>query len=116
MYVKVTETCGHIYSDQTDRFQVQSSHGYKYILIFYNVGSNAIISCQLKTNDGRGVMDNILNVITLLTAQGYNSKLYQLDNEIRTKLKTLLKLAFIKFQLVSPNNQRCNAAKQAIQT
>ena len=36
MYVKVTEVCGHIYSDQTGRFQVQSRCGYKYTLIFYD--------------------------------------------------------------------------------
>ena len=48
VYVKVTEACEHIYSDQTGQFPVQSSRGYKYILILYDVDSNAIISHHQK--------------------------------------------------------------------
>ena len=68
------------------------------------------------TRDGCEIMDHMLNVIMLLIAQGDHPKLYQLNNETKNKLKTLLKLTFIEFQLVPPNNHRCDAAKQAIQT
>ena len=103
MYWQVTESCGHIYSDQTGRFPVQSSRGYKYVLILYDVDSNAIISRPLKTREGREITDNLLEVITLLISRGYHPKLFRLDNEITNKLKTLLRLASIDFQLVPPH-------------
>ena len=116
MFVKATKACGHIYSDQTGRFLVQSSRGYKYILIFYNLDSNAILWRPLKTREGHEIMDNILEVITMLISRGYHSKLYCLDYKITSKLKTLLHLAFIDFQLLSPNIHQRNTAKHAIQT
>ena len=116
MYIKVTEAYGHIYSDQTCQFPVQSSCRYKYILISYDVDSNTIISRPLKTKEGREIIDNLLKVMTLLISQGYHSKLFRLDNEITKKLKTLLCLASIDFQLVPPHCHRRNAAECPIQT
>ena len=87
MYVKVIEACGHIYSNQTSRFLVQSSRGYKCALIFYNVDSNAIIFQPLETRDGREIIDQILNVITMLISRGCHPKLYRLDNKITKKVE-----------------------------
>ena len=77
--------------------------------------SSAIISRPLKTREGHEITDNLLEVITLKISRGYHPKLFSLDNEITNKLKTLLCLASIDFQLVPPHCHR-NAAKQSIQT
>ena len=115
MYVKFTEACGHIYNDQTGQFLVQYSNGYKYLSIFCGVDSNTIILRPLKIRDRCEIMNNILEVITLLISQECHPKFYHLDNKITNNLKTLLKSAFVNFQLVPSHNHQQNAAQRAIQ-
>ena len=53
LYVRCIDTTGKVYSDQTGHFPVISTRGYKYILIFYDVDSNAIIHRPLKSKEGK---------------------------------------------------------------
>jgi hypothetical protein len=45
----INEPTGQIYMDQTGRFPVQSSRGYKYIIILYDHDSNAILAEPMKS-------------------------------------------------------------------
>ena len=47
-FPKVTECSNKIYTDQTGRFPVTSSRGYKYIMIAYEYDSNNILAETLK--------------------------------------------------------------------
>ena len=76
LYVKSINTTGKVYSDQTGHFPVTSTRGYKYILIFYDVDSNAIISRPLNIKKGKELLDNIKEILQLLIARGYHPTLY----------------------------------------
>jgi hypothetical protein len=45
----IKEPTGQICTDQTGRFSVQSSHGYKHIMILYDYDSNAILAEAMKS-------------------------------------------------------------------
>ena len=102
MYVKCIENTGQVYSDQTGHFPVMSTRGYKYILIFYDVDSNAIISRPLKSKQGKELLENITEVLQLLISRGYHPTLYRLDNEIIKNSLLNLDLMGINYQLVHP--------------
>ena len=116
MYVRCIEATGKVYSDQTGHFPVISTRGYKYILIFYDVDSNCIISRPLRTKTGKELLENIKEILHLLIARGYHPTLYRLDNEISENTKLNLLMMGINFQLVPPKCHRRNAAERAIQT
>ena len=82
MYVEFVDYTGQVYSHQTGNFPVMSTHGFKYILIFYDVDSNAIISRPLKSKKGKELLENITEILQLLISRGYHPTLYRLDNEI----------------------------------
>ena len=50
IFLKVTEYSNKIYTDQTGRFPVISSRGYKYIMIAYDYDSNNILAETLKSS------------------------------------------------------------------
>ena len=60
IYVQPVTLTGSIHSDQTGQFPVQSSRGYKYIMVVYHYDSNAIIAEPLRSREG----DELLRVYT----------------------------------------------------
>ena len=51
------EQAGRIYTNQTGRFPVTSSLGNKYVMIFYNYDTNAILAQPLKNQRGVEILN-----------------------------------------------------------
>ena len=70
-----------IYSDQTGAFPFPSSRGYRYILIEYDVDSNAIMTCLLKSKKSIKMNIVLLGLINHLTKKGFKPNYWIMDNE-----------------------------------
>ena len=116
LYVQCIEATGKVYSDQTGHFPVTSTRGYKYILIFYNVDSNAIIPRPLKSKEGKELLEKISEILQLLISRGYHPTIYRLDNEVSKNALLNLNNMGITYQLVPPRCHRRNATERAIQS
>jgi hypothetical protein len=79
-----TIDAGQIYTDQTVRFPVVSRKGNKYIMIFYDYDSNAILAQTIKNRKKFHDMEQEL------VARGLKPKLMKLNNEASKLLKTYL--------------------------
>ena len=116
LYIRCIEPTGKVYSDQTENFPLTSTRGFKYILIFYDVDSNAIISRPLKSKEGKELLENISEILQLLISRGYHPTIYRLDNEVTKNTLLNLNSMGITYQLVPPRCHRRNAAERAIQS
>ena len=112
----INEPTGQIYTDQTGRFPVQSSRGYKYIMILYDHDSNAILAEPMKSRSDHEMIRAYEKLHSYLTTRGLKPKLQRLDNEASTKLKNLMRTKQVDFQLAPPHIHRRNAAERAIRT
>ena len=112
----INEPTGQIYTDQTGRFPVQSSRGYKYIMILYDHDSNAILAEPMKSRSDHDMIRAYEKLHSYLTTRGLKPKLQRLDHEAATKLKNLMRTKQVDFQLAPPHIHRRNAAERAIRT
>ena len=97
-------------------FPFPSSRGYRYIMITYDVDSNAIISRQLKSKRSIEMHVVLLNLIQSLTKRGFKPNYWVLDNECAKIIKDLFQEMKINYQLVAAGTHRCNIAERVIQT
>ena len=104
------------YSDQTGRFPIQSSRGYNYVMILYDMDSNAILSCPIKTRQASEIVKAWVKLFNRLKYNGYAPELHILDNECSDTLKQAFTKNDVSFQRVPPHVHRRNAAERAIQT
>jgi hypothetical protein len=109
-----TIDAGQIYTDPTGRFPVVSSKGNKYIMIFYDYDSNAILAQPIKNRAAPELLKAFQIMEQELVARGLKPKLMKLDNEASKLLKTYLHQQDISFQLVPPYSHRRNSAEIAI--
>ena len=112
----INEPTGQIYTDQTGRFPIQSSRGYKYIMILYDHDSNAILAEPMKSRSDHEMIRAYEKLHSYLTTRGLKPKLQRLDNEASTKLKNLMRTKQVDFQLAPPHIHRRDAAERAIRT
>ena len=68
------------YSDQTGKFPIQSSRGHNYVMILYDLDSNAILSCPLKTRQASEITKAWFKLFDKLKYAGYAPTLHILDN------------------------------------
>ena len=104
------------YGDLTGRFPYTSSRGNQYILIIYDHDSNAILCEPLKNRKGPEIKRGWMKLNSMLAQGGNEPKIYLMDNEASTELKTSLHKNNIQYQLVPPNIHRQNSAERAIRT
>ena len=98
------------YGDITGRFPYLLSRGNQYIIIIYNHDSNAILSEPLKNRKGPEIKRDWLKLNLILAKGGNKPKIYVMDNEASTDLKTSLHKNNIWYQLVPPHIHRRNSA------
>ena len=75
------------YSDQTGRFPIQSSRGYKCVMVLYDYDSNAILSTPTKTRQASELTNAWTKLHKRLELNGYAPVLHILDNECSDELK-----------------------------
>ena len=70
-----------MYSDQTGPFPFPSSRGYRYILVAYNVDSNAILAQPLKIKQSVVMKILLLGIINRLTKRGFKPNYWVIDKK-----------------------------------
>ena len=116
VFIKIIQPENKIYSDQTGAFPFPSSRGYRYIMVFYDVDSNAILAQPMKSKTSTELNAMVVRMIYKLAKRGFKPKYYVLDNEMSELVKSTLRELEIVFELVPPGMHRRNIAERAIQT
>ena len=114
--LKVTDLTNKIYTDQTGRFPVTSSRGFKYIMTAYVYDSNNILVEPMKSRTGFAIKKAYQQIRQLLYKWGLQPKLHILDNECFQVLKDFIDDEHELFQLVPLHLHRRNTTERAIQT
>ena len=104
-----------LYSDQTGRFPVTSYRGMQYIMVMYDLDSNAVLVEPLRNKTSGEMVAAYQLLVDRLTSAGFEPKMHILDNEISAGYKEAIRKNKMKYQLVPPNDHRRNAAEKAIQ-
>ena len=115
-FFKATDCSGGNHTDQTVRFPVTSSHGFKYITVAYDQDSNTIHAEPMKNRSGLELLKSYTEIHNLLSERGLAPKLHYLDNKCPTVLQKFMTAKDRRFQLVPPHLHRQNSAERAIQT
>jgi hypothetical protein len=113
-FSKVVSVTGKVYSDQTGRFPQTSSRGNKYIMVFYDYDSSAILAEPLKSRSESELLRAFTKLHQTLADRGLQPALHILDNECPKGLKAYIRNAGATLQLAPPYIHRTNAAEKAI--
>ena len=116
LFIKVIECSSKIFTDQTGRFPITSSRGYKYIMIAYDSDSNNILADLIKSRTSLHIQDAYQKMMKLLCSRGLTPRTHVLYNECSKVLKEYMEEQNETYQLVPPHLHRRNAAERAIQT
>ena len=76
-----------MYTDQTGRFPTQSYRGMQYIMVLYEISSNAILVEPLRNRTSGEMVAAYSNLVDRLEASGIKPTLHILDNEISQEYK-----------------------------
>ena len=115
-FLQATNFSGNIYTDQTGRFLVTSSRGFKYIMVAYDHDSNTNHAKPMKNCSSPELLKSYMEIHNLLSKRGLAPKIHYLDNECPTVLQKFMTAKDERFQLVLPHLHRRNSAERAIQT
>ena len=113
-FIKTVELSGNIYSDQTGRLPLTSSNGNRYVMVVYNHDYNAILAEPLKSRSAEHLLAATAKMHILLRERGINPKIYIMDNECSSTVRSYLKNNNIELQLVPTNLHRTNATEKEI--
>ena len=115
-FLQATNFSGENYTDQTGRFPVTSSSGFKYIMVAYDHDSNTIHAELMKNQSGPELLKSYTTIHNLLSKLGLAPQMHYLDNDCPTVLQKFMTAKDEHFQLVPPHPHRKNSAERAIQT
>ena len=79
--LQATDLAGKFYTDQTGRFPVTSSRGFKYIMVSYDYDSNAIHAEPMKNRSGPEILKRCTTIHNLLSERRLAPKIHHLENE-----------------------------------
>jgi hypothetical protein len=106
-----------MYSDQTGKFPAVSSKGNRYIMVLHDVDSNLSWAEPMKNQTGGELILARNWALTRMQRQGINPKHQILNNQASDSYKDAIRASGgMSYQLVPPDDHRCNMAKKAIQT
>ena len=115
-YFATTDTTSIIYTDQTGKFPIQSSQGYKYAVICYAYSCNAILAHPIKSRSANELLMAYQHFYTILHNSGLSPQMHKMDNETSADIEHFIATQNAAIQYVPPDNHHTNAAEQAIQT
>ena len=116
VFLQATDISGKIYINQTGRFFITSSRGFKYIIVAYDHDSNTIHAKPMKNHSGPDLLKSYTAIHNLLSKRGLAPKMHYIDNECPTVLQKFMTARDERFQLVPPHLHQQNSAEWAIQT
>eukprot|EP00956_Cyclotella_meneghiniana_P010727 scaffold15031_cov47-Cyclotella_meneghiniana.AAC.1 len=116
VYIQVREATEMAYTDQTGRFPVVGTGGYKYIMVLVELDGNYIAMEPTKSKE----TDELIRVYTIimdrLRQQGIQPKHQILDNEAPEDYIKAIEERGLTWEKVPPHNHRRNIAEKGIQT
>ena len=115
-YLQTIDFTGKFSTDQTGRFPVTPFRGSKYFMVLYNHDSNAILAEPLTSRNERKLIQSTRVLHAYLSNRVLTPQYQMIDNECPSGLKTFLREASVKFQLMPPYLHCTNSAKRSIQT
>ena len=101
-----------MYTDQTGRFPVKSFCGIQYIMVLFEVDSNAIISESMRNRTSGEMISAYKTLVARLKKRGFNPKIHLLDNECSQEYKDTINTNGMEYQLVPHNNHRQNITEK----
>ena len=87
------------YSDQTDKFPVNSSSNNQYIFIIYHFDTNSINAVLIKSRRTEDVTKSWKDIFNTLKLNGHAPKIHVLDNKYLSDLKAAFKGVYVQQQL-----------------
>ena len=87
LFLKVAKCSSKIYTDQTGRFPITSSCGYKYIMIAYDYDSNNILAEPIHSRTSLHIKNAYQTMRKFLCSRGLTPRTHVLDNECSKVLK-----------------------------
>ena len=115
-HLQTIEFTGEVSTDQTVRFPVTYSCGSEYLMVLYNHDSNFILAEPLTSCNERKLIRSTRVLHAYLYDRVHTPQYQMLDNECPGGLKTFLRAASVKFQLVPPYLHCTNSAERVIKT
>ena len=110
------EDTAKMYSDQTEPFPFPSSQGYRYILVAYDVNSNAILAQLLKSKKSVEMKVVLLGLINRLTKRDFRPNRWVMYNKCAEIIKDMFGEMKITYHFVPEGTDRRNAAEIAVKT
>ena len=111
VFLQATDFSGKNYTNQTGRFPITSSRGFKYIMVAYDHDSNTIHAKPMKNHSGPELLKSYTAIHNLLYERGLAPKMNYLDNECPTVLQKIMTARNKRFQLVPPHLHRRNSVE-----
>ena len=115
-YFATTDTTSIIHIDQTGKFPIKSSHGFKYVMICYAYSCNAILTNPFKHRSANKLFQANQHLYTILHNAGLSSHMHKLDNKTSADIEHFIATQNAAVQFVPLDNHHTNAAERAIQT
>ena len=116
IFIRIYDTHGTLYTDQTGRFPHLSSQGNRYQMILYHVDSNSLWAEPTKNKTEGELILARNRALQRMKACGIQPTRQVLDNEISAAYKLAITESGMTYQLVPPDDHRRNIAEKAIQT
>ena len=82
LFPKVTKCSIKIFTDQTGRFPITSSRGYKYIMIAYDYDSNKILADPIKSRASLHIKNAYQTMRKILCSRGLTPRTHVLAEHI----------------------------------
>ena len=107
---------GKTFSDQTGAYPVISTRGMRYIMMFHDYDSNAILGRPIRNRTGAELLQTFKEVHKYLCDRGLRPQYHVMDNECPNALKQFMREENMTFQLTPAEMHRTNTAERAIRT
>ena len=101
-----------LFIKQTGKLPQTSSQGNKYHMILHKIDSNSTLVKPMKNRTRGEIIAARKRSLTRMRLCDLNPKHQILDNKASEKYKKAIRASRMTYQLVPPNNHRCNTAEK----
>jgi hypothetical protein len=105
-----------MYADQTGLFLAVFILGNKYVMILHHVDSNSSWAEAMQNQSGGELILARARALAWMRRRGLIPKHQILDNQASAEYKAAIDASGMTYELVPPEEHRCNMAEKGIQT
>jgi hypothetical protein len=115
-YAAIHDAQGQVFSDQSGRFLIPSSAGNQYVVLVYDVDSNAILTEAIPNRLAASIRNGYRKIHNRLVRAGCRPRLQRMDNECSDMLKDFMEEESIDYQIVAQSAHYRNIAERCMRT